>query len=180
MHECWLVLFDCVLHACHIDLEELILSPKMKRRCWQSVSWCETLFFWKIIVKFLHMLMLELRVSCLERHGFFNLCLVDEFWHQDVRAHGNFHMMWNFFLWRSNRICFQVIFLAWCVFQIQTTTMNMNMLCLWKDVNKFCSHCRPFYVLMPRREGDGECILLDVEFGTMEVKKNGHLFPCDY
>ena len=44
---------------------------------------------------------------------------------------------------------------------------------------KICNHCRQFYVLMPRREGDGECILPGVEFGTVEVN-NGHLFSCFY
>ena len=33
------------------------------------------------------------------------------------------------------------------------------------------SHCRPFDVLMPRIERDGECIHPDVEFGTVEVKR---------
>ena len=41
---------------------------------------------------------------------------------------------------------------------------------------KFCSHCRPFYVLTPRREGDGECILLDVQFGTVELKEWSFFF----
>ena len=36
---------------------------------------------------------------------------------------------------------------------------------------KIFSHCRPFDVLMPRSEEDGEYILPYVEFGTMEVKR---------
>ena len=32
------------------------------------------------------------------------------------------------------------------------------------------------YVLTPRREGEGECILQDVKFGTMEVKKWSFIF----
>ena len=43
-------------------------------------------------------------------------------------------------------------------------------------IQKACSHCRPFDVLTPRREGDGECIFLDVEFGTVEVKEWSFLF----
>ena len=41
---------------------------------------------------------------------------------------------------------------------------------------KVCIHYRPFYVLTPRREGDGECILPDVEFGTVEAKEWSFIF----
>ena len=45
-----------------------------------------------------------------------------------------------------------------------------------KNAKKNCSHCRPFDVLTPRSERDGEFILLDVEFGTMEVKEWSYIF----
>ena len=57
----------------------------------------------------------------IDRRGlFFYLCLLDEFWHQSERVNGDVQMIWNFFLWRSTRICRQVMFLAWCVFQIDS------------------------------------------------------------
>ena len=40
-----------------------------------------------------------------------------------------------------------------------------------KDCTNNDNHCRPFDVLTPRSGRDGECILPDVDFGTVKVKR---------
>ena len=121
--ECWSFahawVSDCVvdwlLHVCYIDLEELILSPKVKGdlkncfiRMWNSCcksSSCCTCFCltWKSVVW---------------RSMLCWLVFSRWFIHQDVRVHGNVHMMWHFFLWRSKRKRSSSYILAWVFFKV--------------------------------------------------------------
>ena len=125
-----------MLTKCFMRCEILFVLGKKSPNCYTCLCLTSESVFW--------------------RSMFFSICVwLMKFWHQDVRVHGDVHKMWNLVLWRSKRICCQVV----------------SCMCVCDKMSKkVCSHCRPCYVLTPRREGDGKCILPDVEFGTVEVK----------
>ena len=120
--ECWsfahawvsACVVDWLLHVCYIDLEEFICLQRRKGdvtncfiRMWNSrckLSSCCACFCltWKSVVW---------------RSMFCRLVFSRWFIHQDVRVHGDVHMMWHLFLWRSKRKRSSSYILAWVFFK---------------------------------------------------------------